>query len=60
MLILMSLYFILFGLKTNKCSGSCNNINEPYANLCVPDVVKNLNIKDFNLVSETNENRHIK
>ena len=21
-------------------SGSCNNINEPYAKLCVPDVVK--------------------
>ena len=31
-----------FSIKTSKCSGSCNNINDPYAKLCVPDVVKNL------------------
>ena len=28
-----------------SCSGSCNNINDPYAKLWVPDVVKNMNIK---------------
>ena len=39
--------FYPFSIKTNKCSGSCNNINDPYAKLCIPDVVKNLNIKDF-------------
>ena len=33
-------------IKTSKCSGSCNNINYTYAKLCVPDVAKNLNIKD--------------
>ena len=27
--------------------------------MCVPDVVKNLNITTFNLVSRTNETRHI-
>ena len=43
-----------------KCSGSCNNINDPYAELCVPVVVKSLNIKVFNLMSRTNETRHIK
>ena len=45
-----------FSIKTCKCSGSCNNINGLYAKLCVPDVVKNLNIKVFNLISRTNEN----
>ena len=40
--------------------GSCNNINDPYAELCVPDTVKNLNIKVFNRMSRTNEIRHIK
>ena len=30
-----------FSIKTSKCSGSCNNINNPYAKMCVPDVVKN-------------------
>ena len=48
-----------FSIKTNKCSGSCNNINNLYAKLCVPDVVKNLNVKVFNLMWRTNETRHI-
>ena len=39
--------FYPFSIKTSKYSGSCNNINNPYAKLCVPDVVKNLNIKVF-------------
>ena len=51
--------FYSFSIKTSKCSGSCNNINDPYAKLCVPDVVKNLNIKVFYLMSRTNETRHI-
>ena len=44
----------------NKCSGSCNNINDPYAKLGVPDVIKKINVKVLNLVSRTNEARHIK
>ena len=52
--------FYPFNIKTSRCSGSCNNINDPYAKLCVPDVVKNLNIKVFNLMSRTYETRHIK
>ena len=51
--------FFLYSVKTSKCSGSCNNINNPLAKLCVPDVVKNLNVKVFNLVSEINETRRI-
>ena len=52
--------FYPFSIKTNKCSGSCNNINNPYAKMCVPDVVKNLNVEVLNLMSRTNETRHIK
>ena len=44
----------------SKCSGSCNNINNPYAKLCVPDVVKNIYLKVFNLMSRTNKARYIK
>ena len=47
-----------FSIKRNKCSGTCNNINDPYAKICVPDVVKSLNVKVFNLMSLTNETRH--
>ena len=30
--------FYPVSIKVNKCCGSCNNINDPYAKLCVPDV----------------------
>ena len=49
-----------FSIKTGKCTGSSSNINNPYAKLRVPDVVKNLNVKVFNLMSTINETRHIK
>ena len=52
--------FYPFRIKINKCSGKCNNINNPYAKFCVPDVIKDLNVKVFNLMSRTNETRHIK
>ena len=41
--------FYPFSIKVNKCNGNCNNINDPYARICVTDVVKNLNVKVFNL-----------
>ena len=52
--------FYPFSIKTSKCSGSCNNINNPYAKICVPNVIKDLNVKVFNLMPRTNETRHIK
>ena len=52
--------FYPFSIKTSKCSGSCNNINDPYAKICVPDVVKDLNVKVFNPMSTTNKTRHKK
>ena len=51
--------FYPFSIKTSKCSGSCNNINDPYAKICVPDVIKDLNVKVFNLMSRTNETKFI-
>ena len=47
-----------FSNEINKWSGSYNNINDPYGKLCVPDVVKNINDKLFNLMSRANETRH--
>ena len=28
--------FYPYSIKVNKCSGSCNDINDPYSKLCVP------------------------
>ena len=37
--------FYPFSIKTSKCSGSCNHISDPYANICVPDAVKDKTLK---------------
>ena len=51
--------FYPFSIKTSKCSSSWNNINNPYAKNCVPHVIKDLNVKVFDLMSRTNEKRYI-
>ena len=51
--------FYPFSVKINRCSGNCNSINDPYAKICVPDIVNNLSVKVFNLMSRTNETRSI-
>ena len=52
--------FCPFSVKINRCSGNCDSINDPYAKICAPDIVKNLNVKVFNLMSRINETRSIK
>ena len=51
--------FYPFSIKISKCSGSCNNVNYPYTKICVPDIIKKLDVKVFNLISRTNETRFI-
>ena len=52
--------FYPYSIKINRGKGSCNTINDPYAKICVPDQIKDANVKVFNLMSRTNETRHIK
>ena len=51
--------FYSFSIKISKCSGNCNNINNPYAKICNPHVIKNINVEVFNLMSRANETRFI-
>ena len=51
--------FYPYSVKISKCSGSCNNVNEPYAELCVSNVSKNINVNVFNLISKTSETRYL-
>ena len=44
----------LFSIKVNQCIGSCNDIDDPYAKLCVPGVVKNINIQ-FDAMESSNK-----
>ena len=43
-----------------RASGNWNNIKDPYAEICVPAVLKELNVKVFNLISRTNETKKYK
>ena len=51
--------FYPYSIRASKCSGSCNNINDPYAKMCVSDAIKSLNVKVFDLNSRISETRHI-
>ena len=51
--------FYPFRIKTSHCSGNCNNINNLYKKICVPDVIKDLNLKVFDIMSRANKTRFI-
>ena len=41
-----------FKIEVDKCVGSCNDKDNPYFKVCMPDIVKNINVKDFDLISQ--------
>ena len=47
----------LFIIHIHKYGGSCNTINDPYAQICVKCKVKNMHVKVFHLMSRLNETR---
>ena len=51
--------FYPYNIKINRCGGSCSNINDPYAKFCIPDIVKSIHVKVFNLMQRINEARQI-
>ena len=46
-------------MLVNKCSGSCNMLNDPMARICVPNIIKNVNIKVYNFSMRLNETRNV-
>ena len=43
----------------NKCSGSCDTINNPMAKLCLPDIIKRVNMQVYNFLMMLNETRSV-
>ena len=43
-------FFYPYSIEVSKWSCSCNSINDRYVKLCVSYVIKNINVKVFNLV----------
>ena len=48
-----------YKIEVDKCVGSCNDMNNPYYKVCLPDVVKNISVKVFDMVSRKNVLKNI-
>ena len=51
--------FYPYNVLVNKCSGSCDTINNPMAKLCIPDIVKRVNMQVYNFLMRLNETRNV-
>ena len=44
--------FYLYNVLVNTCSGSCHTLENPGANICVPNVIKGVNMQVYNFFDE--------
>ena len=51
--------FYPYNVLVNKCSGSCNTLDDPMAKMCVPNIVKRVNTKVYNFLMRLNETRNV-
>ena len=51
--------FYPYNVLVSKCSGSCNTLDNPMANMCVPNIIKRINMKVYNFLMRLNETRNV-
>ena len=51
--------FYPYNVLVNKCSGSCNTLDNPMSEICVAKFIKNVNIKVYNFLMRLNETRNV-
>ena len=51
--------FYPYNVLVNKCSGSCNTLDKPMAKMCVPNIIKEINMKVYNFLMRLNKTRNI-
>ena len=51
--------FYPYNVLVNKCSGRCDTLDNPMAILCVPNIIKRINIKVYNFLMRLNETRNV-
>ena len=51
--------FYPYDVLVNKCIGSCDTINNPMVKLCVPNIIKRINMKVYNFLMRLNETRNV-
>ena len=47
--------FYPYNVLISKCSGSCNTLDNPISKICVPKIMKNVNMKVYNFLMRLNE-----
>ena len=48
-----------YNVLVNKCSGSCNTFDNPIAKLCVPNVIKRVDMQVYNFLMRLNKTRNV-
>ena len=48
-----------YKIKLDKCVGTCNDKDNPSFKVCTPDIVKNISVKVFDLISQKNTLKNI-
>ena len=48
--------FYPYNVLVNKYSGSCDTINNPMRKLCVPNVIKRVNMQVYNFFDDVKRN----
>ena len=51
--------FYPYNVLVNKCSGSCNTLDNPMTKMCVPNVIKRVNMQVYNFLIRLNETRNV-
>ena len=48
-----------YKIKVDRCVRSCNDVENPYFKVYLPDAVKNISVKSFDLISRKNVLRNV-
>ena len=51
--------FYLYNVQVNKCNGSCDTLDNPTSKICVPNVIKGINMQVYNFLMRLNETRNV-
>ena len=51
--------FYPYNVLVNKCSGGCYTLDDPVAKMCVPNIIKRVNMKVYNFLIRLNETRNV-
>ena len=51
--------FYPYNVLVNKCTGSYDTLDNPMSKICVPKIIKNVNMKVYNFLMRLNETRNV-